>query len=80
MKNVTITLDEETARWARVEAARLNTSVSRMLGELLLEKRQREEQSNLAAHRFFDRPARRLREKASAYPARDSLYDRTVLR
>ena len=30
MRNVTITLDEETARWARVEAAMRGTSVSRL--------------------------------------------------
>ena len=33
MKNVTITLDEEVARWARVMAAEQNTSVSRLVGE-----------------------------------------------
>lgn len=80
MKNITITLDEETARWARVEAARRNTSVSRMLGEMLEERRQREEQSAIAAQRFFERPARQLRSDTTRYPDRDELYDRPVLR
>ena len=35
MKNVTITLDEKTAAWARVYAAEHNMSVSRMVGEML---------------------------------------------
>lgn len=35
MRNVTVTLDEETARWARIEAARRDTSVSRFVGALL---------------------------------------------
>jgi hypothetical protein len=35
MKNITITLDEETARRARVRAAERNISLSRYLGELL---------------------------------------------
>ncbi len=35
MKNVSITLDEETAAWTRIYAAQRNTSVSRMLGELV---------------------------------------------
>lgn len=35
MKNLTITVDPEVARWARVHAARHDTSVSRMVGELL---------------------------------------------
>jgi len=37
LRNVTVTLEEEVARWARVEAARRNTSVSRLLGALLKE-------------------------------------------
>lgn len=43
MRNVTITLDEEVAKWARVWAAKHDTSVSRMLGELLREKMARED-------------------------------------
>ena len=35
LKNVTVTLDPETARWARIEAAKGDTSVSRLIGEIL---------------------------------------------
>jgi hypothetical protein len=35
LKNVTVTLPEEVALWARKKAAEENTSVSRMLGRLL---------------------------------------------
>jgi hypothetical protein len=38
MKNVTITLDEKVARWARIKAAEKDTSVSRLVGEMLREK------------------------------------------
>ncbi len=38
MKNVTVTMEESVADWARMEAARRNTSVSRLVGELLAEK------------------------------------------
>jgi hypothetical protein len=38
MKNVTVTMEDEVADWARMEAARRNTSVSRLVGELLAEK------------------------------------------
>jgi hypothetical protein len=37
LRNVTVTLEEDVAQWARVEAARQDTSVSRLLGELLKE-------------------------------------------
>jgi hypothetical protein len=38
LRNVTVTLEEDVARWARLEAARRDTSVSRLLGELLKER------------------------------------------
>jgi hypothetical protein len=37
LRNVTVTLEEDVAQWARIEAARRDTSVSRLLGELLKE-------------------------------------------
>jgi predicted HicB family RNase H-like nuclease len=37
MKKMTITLDEETAAWARVRAAEQRMSLSRFVGELLRE-------------------------------------------
>lgn len=39
MKNVTISLDEETAAWARVEAAKAGKSLSRYMADLLAERR-----------------------------------------
>jgi hypothetical protein len=38
LRNVTVTLEEEVAQWARIEAAKRDTSVSRLLGELLKER------------------------------------------
>jgi hypothetical protein len=38
LRNVTVTLEEDVAQWARIEAARQDTSVSRLLGELLKEQ------------------------------------------
>ncbi|HNE60628.1 MAG: CopG family transcriptional regulator [Rubrivivax sp.] len=43
MKNVTITVDEAVLEWARVEAARRGSSVSRMVGEMLAEKMRQED-------------------------------------
>jgi hypothetical protein len=34
---MTVTLEKEVARWARVEAARNDTSVSRFLADLLMQ-------------------------------------------
>jgi len=49
LRNVTVTLEEEVARWARVEAARRNTSVSRLLGALLKENMSMENGSSVKA-------------------------------
>jgi hypothetical protein len=38
LRNVTVTLEEDVALWARIEAARRDTSVSRLLGALLKER------------------------------------------
>ena len=79
MKNVTITLDEETAQWARVWAARRNTSVSRLLGQVLAERMHQETGYEAAKNRFLAKAPRPLRENNRPYPERDSLYDRPRL-
>jgi hypothetical protein len=38
LRNITITLEEKVARWARIEAATRDTSVSRFLGDILKER------------------------------------------
>jgi hypothetical protein len=38
LRNVTVTLEEEVARWARLEAARQDTSVSRFLAGMLKQR------------------------------------------
>jgi len=76
MKNVTITLDEETAQWARVWAAQNGTSVSRMLGEVLAGKMRDESGYEAAKKRFLSRSPRPLRRDDAQYPDRDSLHDR----
>ncbi len=55
MKNVTITVEDAVLDWARVEAARRGSSVSRMVGEMLAEKMRQEDayaQAMRAALRF----------------------------
>jgi len=76
MKNVTITLDDEIARWARVYAAEHNTSVSRLLGSLLQERMERERAYDVARTRFISRTSVELRDPSEALPSRDSLHER----
>jgi hypothetical protein len=76
MKNVTITLEEDVARWARVWAAEHDTSVSRILGETLKEKMQKERSYGRAEARYFARSAQPLKAAAQSYPTRNELYER----
>ena len=43
MKNLTITVEDTVLEWARIEAARRGTSVSRMVGDFLAEMQRRED-------------------------------------
>ncbi len=80
MKNVTITLDEEVARWARIRAAELNTSVSRLLGELLERLMLEEQNYHAAMKQYVSGKPRVLNEAGTEYPKRDDLHDRDHLR
>lgn len=79
MKNVTVSLDEETARWARVEAARQDISVSSLLRQVLERVKAAHESYPEAMHRFRSRPPVPLK-KAGRYPSREELHDRDDLR
>jgi hypothetical protein len=74
MKNVTITLEEDVARWARVRAAELDTSVSRLVGELLKEKMAAERRYDTARRRYLLRKAAPM--SSGPYPDRDDLHER----
>ncbi len=76
MKNVTITLDEEVARWARIRAAERNTSVSRLVGELLKEKMRQEEDYRLAMEQYLAQEPQVLKKPGRRYPKREELHER----
>jgi hypothetical protein len=76
MKNVTITLDEEVARWARILAAKNNTSVSRLVGEMLRDKMFEEKSYQIAMDQYLSQPPTALKDPAVKYPTREELYGR----
>ena len=79
MKNVTITLDEKTARWARVEAARKDISLSSFLREMLERAQATQESYPAAMRRHQARPPVSLKARGR-YPSREELHDRDALR
>jgi hypothetical protein len=78
-RNVTITLDEETARWARIEAARRDTSVSRLVGELLAAHMKAETSYEASMEAFLSRRPRNLKRRGT-YPRRAEVHERARLR
>jgi hypothetical protein len=78
LRNVTVTLEEDVARWARVEAARRDTSVSRLLGELLKERMSAQEGYARAMRRALGRKP--FLHGGGSYLTREEVHDRARLR
>ena len=72
LRNVTITVSEEVAKWARKQAAEKNTSVSKLVGRMLEEKMRQTDEYWAAYERLkrikpipgFDASKRMTREEA----------------
>ena len=80
MKNVTISLDEETAAWARIYAAKKNISLSRYVGELLHDSMRESREYEESMRRFLAEKTVKLESLGGRYPTRDDTHDRTRLR
>ncbi|MDY6952656.1 MAG: hypothetical protein SWE60_14185 [Thermodesulfobacteriota bacterium] len=76
MKNVTITLDEEVARWARIRAAEEDTSLSRLVGEWLRQKMGEEEHYRTSMQNYLGQSPSVLKKEGDRYPDREGLHDR----
>jgi len=75
LRNVTIVLEEKVADWARVEAAKRRTSLSRMVGEMLAEMMRQEETYEEAMRQFLDlKPERLRRSQNDKLPSRNETY------
>ena len=73
MKNVTITMDDDVAEWARLEAARRNTSVSRLVGELVAHKMRHDDAYERAMNDWLHRE-RSWKSNGRPHPKRDDIY------
>ena len=76
MKNITITLDEKVAIWARIRAAERETSVSRLVGEMLKEKMIEEESYQASMQNYLSQAPSLLKEPGAKYPDREELHER----
>jgi plasmid stability protein len=80
MKNITITLDAETAAWVRVHAAEQNKSVSRVVGEILQQQMKERREYWRAMHAYLSKPPFDLHGEPEKYPTREEIHDRARLR
>lgn len=80
MKNVTITLDEKAAAWARQHAAHRNMSLSRFVGELLEKTMRDSREYERAMREYLSREPSPLKRGRAPYASRDQLHDRGRLR
>jgi hypothetical protein len=76
MKNITITVDEEVARWARIRAAELETSLSRLVGQMLRDKMLLDQSYEKARDRYLAQLPQPLKKAKEKYPPRQDLYER----
>ena len=76
-RNVTITLEEDVARWARIKAAERDTSVAQLVGDMLKNEMRRECAYEIAMRDHFAliKPVK-FEKPGGRFPTRDELYDR----
>jgi len=79
LRNVTVTLDEETAGWARIEAAKRDTSVSRLIGEMLRERMGQAGEYEVARARYFSQEPGVHRPAGQPLPTRAEIHERARL-
>ena len=80
MKNITITLDTETAAWIRVHAAEQNKSVSRLVGEILQDQMKGRREYRRAMQAYLSKQPFDLTGKPEKYPTREQIHDRSGIR
>jgi len=75
MKNLTITVDEPDLEWARVEAAKRGTSVSRLVGGFISEMRRRDD-AYMRSYEAWKSDTRTWVSDGLPYPTREQTYER----
>jgi hypothetical protein len=78
LRNVTITLEEDVARWARIEAAREDTSISQMVSEMLKRRMRETGTYERSMRRFLARKP--FPKTDGRYPTREEIYARPRVR
>jgi hypothetical protein len=78
LRNITLTLEEEVARWARIEAAKEDVSVSRFLADILKQRMAAQDDYAKAMRRALARKP--FLKTDGRYLSREEVHDRSRLR
>ena len=78
LRNITLTLEEEVARWARIEAAKEDVSVSRFLAGILKQRMAAQDDYAKAMRRALARKP--FLKTDGRYVSREEAHDRSRLR
>lgn len=78
LRNITVTLEESVAKWARVEAARRDTSVSRLLAGILKSHMHEKDAYESAMRRALARKP--FLKTDGRYLSREQVHERSDLR
>jgi len=78
LRNITLTLEEEVARWARIEAAKQDMSVSRFLADILKQRMATQDGYAKAMRRALARKP--FLKTDGRYLSREEAHDRSHLR
>jgi hypothetical protein len=78
LRNITLTLEEEVARWARIEAAKEDVSVSRFLAGILKQRMAAQDDYSKAMRRALGRKP--FLKTDGRYLSREEAHDRSRLR
>jgi len=79
MKNVTISMDEDTLAWVRAQAARKGLSVSAYLGQSAVKDRAADSDFETDMEAFLATPRAPMSDGGRTFN-REELYDRRVFR
>lgn len=80
VKNITITLDEQTAEWARQAAAEQGKSLSRFVSDSLRAQLPKALSYERSMNSFLSRQPWALRKRGEKLPTREEIHDRGVFR
>ncbi len=79
-RKVKITLDDETVRWVRVEAAKRDASVSRFVGDVLRSHMKWQRGYERAMRSYLSSAAQPAQCPGASYRFRGDLHDRASVR